>query len=236
MPDPPHLPPPSKAFNAAKQQYLEQFGSALVTNTYLKIALLALSIVIVGLLLLTYHTSQALQHVKPLVIRVNEVGRAEAVTYRALAYQPQEPEIKYFLIQFVTRHYARIRATLREQYASSLYFLDGRLAGALIEANKKSRAIETFLTSPSEEIDIAVKNVAIDDLRTAPYTATVDFEKVSYTPQDHIELRRDAYVGHFVFIVQDHVPNDLIPINPLGLTITYFREDQAFVNASGGSR
>jgi hypothetical protein len=24
------------------------------------------------------------------------------------------------------------------------------------------------------------------------------------------------------------VPNELIPINPLGMTITYFREDQAF--------
>jgi hypothetical protein len=24
------------------------------------------------------------------------------------------------------------------------------------------------------------------------------------------------------------VPNELIPINPLGLTITYFREDEAF--------
>jgi hypothetical protein len=24
------------------------------------------------------------------------------------------------------------------------------------------------------------------------------------------------------------VPNELIPINPLGLTISYFREDQAF--------
>jgi len=24
------------------------------------------------------------------------------------------------------------------------------------------------------------------------------------------------------------VPNELIPINPLGLSITYFREDQAF--------
>jgi hypothetical protein len=24
------------------------------------------------------------------------------------------------------------------------------------------------------------------------------------------------------------VPNELIPINPLGMTVTYFREDQAF--------
>ena len=28
----------------------------------------------------------------------------------------------------------------------------------------------------------------------------------------------------------DQVDNARIPINPLGLTITYFREDQAFVN------
>jgi len=35
-------------------------------------------------------------------------------------------------------------------------------------------------------------------------------------------------VANVIFVFQDHVPNDLIPINPLGLTITYLREDQAF--------
>jgi hypothetical protein len=29
---------------------------------------------------------------------------------------------------------------------------------------------------------------------------------------------------------KDQVPNQLIPFNPLGLTITYFREDQAFTS------
>jgi len=37
-----------------------------------------------------------------------------------------------------------------------------------------------------------------------------------------------------VFVIQDHVPNAVIPITPLGLTITYFREDQAFVSEPGG--
>ena len=32
-----------------------------------------------------------------------------------------------------------------------------------------------------------------------------------------------------VFVIKDQVDNARIPINPLGLTITYFREDQAFV-------
>lgn len=34
-------------------------------------------------------------------------------------------------------------------------------------------------------------------------------------------------------VLQDQVDNAGIPINPLGLTITYFREDQAFVNETG---
>ena len=38
-------------------------------------------------------------------------------------------------------------------------------------------------------------------------------------------------MAHLVFVVTEQVDNARIPINPLGLTITYFREDQAFVNA-----
>jgi len=30
------------------------------------------------------------------------------------------------------------------------------------------------------------------------------------------------------FVVRDQVPAAVIPVNPLGLTITYFRVDQAF--------
>ena len=42
------------------------------------------------------------------------------------------------------------------------------------------------------------------------------------------ELKRDLYTANFVFLFKSRVPNELIPINPLGLTITYFREDEAF--------
>ena len=59
--------------------------------------------------------------------------------------------------------------------------------------------------------------------------ATVDFEKVYYNPGDAIETKRERYTAHFVFVVKERVANAMIPVNPLGLTITYFREDQAFV-------
>jgi len=45
---------------------------------------------------------------------------------------------------------------------------------------------------------------------------------------DRTETKRERYIGNFVFTIRDHVPNSFIPVNPLGLTITYFREDQAF--------
>lgn len=231
----PVIPPAGYEFtDGPRRRYVEQYASSLVLNNYLKIAALSLSLCVVALVYLNVRTSQALRSFKPLVIRVDEVGRATAVNYTAAPYQPQAPELKYFLIQFVTHHYSRMRATVRENYARSLYFMDARLADATIESNKKSKAIERFLTDTREEIDVRVKNVTLEDVRQPPYRATVDFDKIFYTPSDHTEVRRESFVAQFVFVIQDQVPNAVIPINPLGLTITYFREDQAFVSEPGG--
>lgn len=222
------LPPPSKEFNAAKQQYMELHGSLAVMNTYLKIALVALCAVCIGLVMVNLNTIRLFQNFKPLVIRINDLGRAESVNYTNLEYRPREAEIKYFLMEFVQRHYGRVRATVQENYARSLYFMDGRLADTTIEADKKAKTIETFMTDHSDEIEVRVKSVSIEDLRTPPYRATVDFEKVYYALADHAEKKREKYVGNFVFEVRDRVPNAVIPVNPLGLTITYFQDDQAF--------
>ena len=229
----PVLPPTGYEYGEARRRYVEQYGSTLVMNTYLKLALLCLSVVAVGLIALTLRIERAAQHVKPLVIRIDDVGRATAVTEASLTYTPQAPELKYFLVQFVTAHFSRVRATVRQQYAESLYFLDGRLADATIDANKKAGTIERFLTGSSDDIDVHVKNVTLEDLRQAPYRATVEFDKVYLSPSTRTELKRDTYVAHVVFVLKDQVDNARIPINPLGLTITYFREDQAFVNDAG---
>ncbi|MCI0363495.1 MAG: type IV secretion system protein [Phycisphaerales bacterium] len=221
------LPPPNE-MPGASRKYLEHYGSAVVMNRYLMIAVLCLAVVSLGLLALNLKTFQTFRNFKPLVIRINEVGRAEAVAYDSMRYEPRDAELKYFLIQFVTKYYGRMRATVRENFARSLYFLDGRLADATIEANKKNKTIETFLAGQGEEIEIQVKHVSIEDLRQSPYKATVDFDKVYYTVTDRIESKREKYVASFIFIVRERVRNAWIPVNPLGLTITYFREDQAF--------
>jgi len=219
---------PQDELTPSGRDYVEQIGAAMVGNLYLRISVLCLAVVAIVLLFVNVGMYQMFHHLKPLVIRINEVGRAEAVTYGSLAYQPHEAEVRYFLMDFVQRHYSRERATVRENYARSLYYLDGRLAARIIEENKKNKTIEAFLRDRSEEIEVSVSNVAIEDLRSQPYKASVDFEKAYYTSPEHVLTRRERYVGHFVFSVMDRVPNTLIPVNPLGLMITYFREDQAF--------
>jgi len=222
-----------KTLENAKRQFVELYGSALVMNTYLKIALVLVSLVAVGLLGLNFYTARRYAHVKPLVIRIDDVGRAEAVQYDATAYKPQPPELRYFLTQFVVKHFGRLRATVQREYPDSLFFLEPTLAAATISENEQSRVIETFLTNPSaDEIDVAVQNVSLTELTTTPYKASVSFQKVLYAPGTRYERTRQTCVAQIDFVLREHVPNEFIRVNPLGLQVTYFRVDQAFEEAN----
>jgi type IV secretion system protein VirB5 len=214
----------------AKRRYVELYGSALVLNTYLKIALLCVSLVAVGLVVLNMRTQRRIDTLKPLVVRIDDIGRAQAVQYDALTYKPlgQAPELKYFLIQFVTKHYGRIRATVKQQYAESFYFLDAALAEATMASDQQEQAIEQFLSGAGDEVEIEVRNVTLESLETPPYTASVDFDRVSYTPGTRRERRRETAVARITFVLRDEIPNAVIPVNPLGLVITHVRVDQAF--------
>jgi type IV secretory pathway TrbF-like protein len=218
-----------RSFEDAKRLYLEQYGDPMVTNTYLKIALVLVSLVAVGIALVALRTIRTFENFRPLVIRIDDLGRAEAINYHNLEYQPQDAEAKYFLSQFCTLYYRRNRYTIQDDFAKSLYFLDGKLANGILDAYRKDDVIRKFLTNTADpEVDVDVKKVALEQLQNPPYRARVDFYLVYYSPADHSELKRDLYTANLVFVFRSHVPNELIPINPLGLGITYFREDQAF--------
>ena len=218
-----------KTIENARRQFVELYGSALVLNTYLKIALLLVSLIAVGLLLLNFRTQAKYASVKPLVIRIDDVGRAEAVAYDAATYKPQAKELRYFLTRFVATHFSRLRATVQRDYPDSLFFLDSRLADATIAQNDQARVMETFLTTPSaDEIEVDVKNVTFVDLSKTPYKASVDFDKILYAPGTRQERKRETYIAQIDFTLRDTVPNAFVRVNPLGLQITYFRVDQAF--------
>jgi type IV secretion system protein VirB5 len=222
-----------KTIDNARRQFVELYGSALVMNTYLKIALVLVSLVAVGLLALNFRTAAQSARVKPLVVRIDEVGRAEAVQYDATAYQPQAKELRYFLSQFIVKHFSRIRSTVQREYPDSLFFLESAVAEATIAQNEQSRSIEHFLTNPgADEIDVVVQNVSLSELTKAPFKAAVAFQKVLYTPGLRSERTRETYVAQIDFSMRDRVPNEFVRVNPLGMQISYFRVDQAFEEKS----
>ena len=190
--------------------YLERITLYQVHNRWLRTALAAASAAVLVLAGANYKLSRTYSTLKPLVIRVNDVGAADAVAYASMEYQPREMEVRHFLMNFVQDHYGRNRATIHDAFIRQLYFLDAAHTRSVSEEETKT------------------KSIAIEDLRTAPYKATVEFEKVYRAATDNREVRRERFVAHFSFTVMDKIPNNFVPVNPLGLIITYFREDQAF--------
>jgi len=219
----------SKDFNEAKQLFFAQFGNALVTNTYLKVALTLVSLIALGLLLLNFKTQEVVRNLKPLVIRIDEIGRAEALAYQNFQYKPQEREVKYFLSQFCLLHYSRNRLTLKDTFSRSLYFLDGRLANTILDSMKRTKLMETYMSDANlPDVELEIKNVVLEEIQNSPYKAKVDMNKLFVSRTDRSILKQELSTISFVYAFKERVENQLIPINPLGLTITYFREDQAF--------
>ena len=221
--------PTATEMTSAKRKFLELYAEPVVLSSYLKLTILALGLVCLALTYLVVRTNAAMRDMKPIVVRVNDVGRAEVVNYSNFAYKPQEADNRYFLSQWAQLFYARNHYTLQKDFTKALYFLNGDLQGAVIEQNKKAKAFETFLLDPSApNIDVEVKNVTIEDLRSAPYKARIEFYKIYSNPMDHSELRRELWTANVVYSFRDRVENEMLQVNPLGLTITYFRQDQAF--------
>jgi type IV secretion system protein VirB5 len=169
------------SFKNAKRLYLEQHGDLMVTNTHLKIALALVSLVAAGLVFLNIKTIRTFQNFRPLVIRIDDLGRAEAINYHSLEYKPQDAESKYFLTQFCSLYYRRNRYSIQDDFSKALYFLDGRLADGIIDAYRKGDHIKKFLSNTSApEIDVDVKKVALEDVQAQPFKARVDFYMVYY--------------------------------------------------------
>lgn len=213
----------------AGSKYLELYSEPVVTNTYLKIALLVLALVSLALLVLFSRAQSAALRLKPLVISVSDIGRGQLIQYDDLTKVPMDRVSKYYLARWATLYYGRNHATLQRDFADSLNFFSDQLQNSTISETKKAKTLETFLADPGQpNIDIEIRAVVLEDLREAPYRAHVEFDKVFRSPADQQEIRRERWTANVVYSFREEVPNQMLLANPLGLVIGYYREDQAF--------
>ena len=219
----------SSELTRAAERYLESNAEPLVLNTYLKITILCLVVVCVALAAAVFKSQKALASAKPMIVRINDVGHAEAVDYRNFAYRPQEAENKYYLTRWAELYFSRNRYTIERDQTSALYFLNSDVQRAVIEQERKDNIIVNYRAdSTLPYVDVEVKNVVLDDLRQSPYSARIEFEKVYTNPADHTELKRERWTASVTYVFRDLVKNNELAVDPLGLTIVRFRADQAF--------
>jgi type IV secretory pathway TrbF-like protein len=220
---------PSNSTTRAADRYLEQYGDPMVTNTYLKVTILVIAAISFMLGALVFKSQKALTQLKPLIIRVSDVGHAEAIDYRDYQYRPQEAENKYYLARWVTLAFQRNRYTIENDQTASLYFLNSDVQHAVIRQEQQEKTISTFQHDPTlPYVDIDVKSIVLDDLRQSPYSARIEFEKVYTNPSDHSVLKRERWIASLTYVFADTVANSALSVNPLGLTIIRYRADQAF--------
>jgi type IV secretory pathway component VirB8 len=214
---------------SAGQKFLELYAEPVVTNTYLKVALLVLSAVTLGCLALLYRADTAALRLKPLIISITDAGRGQVVNYADFSHVPIERVSKYYLARWAQLYYGRNHATLQRDFADSLNFFSNDLQSATLARVTKAKTLQTFLLDPSApNVDIEIKAVVLDDTRQAPYRAHIEFEKVFYSLGDEQEQGRERWTANVVYGFRDEVPNAMLLTNPLGLVISYIHEDQAF--------
>jgi type IV secretory pathway TrbF-like protein len=213
----------------AGHRFLELYAEPVVTNTYLKVAILVLSSVTLTSLVLLYRAETAALRLKPLIISITDAGRGEVMNYADFSKIPVERVSKFYLARWTQLYYGRNHATLQRDFAESLNFFSNDLQGATLARVNKAKTLQSFLLDPSaSNVDIEIKGVVLDDTRQAPYRAHVEFEKVFYSLGEQQEQQRERWTANLVYSFREEVPNQMLLSNPLGLVISYVHEDQGF--------
>jgi hypothetical protein len=213
----------------AGHKFLELYAEPVVTNTYLKVAILVLSVVTLASLALLDRAETAALRLKPLVISITDAGRGQVMNYADFSKVPVERVSKYYLARWAQLYYGRNHATLQRDFAESLNFFSNDLQDATLARVTKAKTLETFLLDPSApNVDIEIKAVVLDDIRQAPYRAHIEIEKVFYSLGDQQEQQRERWTANVVYGFRDEVPNGMLLTNPLGVVVSYVHEDQAF--------
>ncbi|MGC8549824.1 MAG: VirB8/TrbF family protein [Acidobacteriaceae bacterium] len=213
----------------AGHRFIELYAEPVVTNTYLKVALLVLSIVALALLALLYRAETAASRLKPLVISISDIGRGQVMNYDDFSKIPVDRVSKYYLARWCELYYGRNHATLQRDFSQSLDFFSNQLQSATLQQVNQQKTLQSFVLDPgAPDVDIEIDAVNLIDLRQSPYSAQIQFEKVFRSPGDGQEQRRERWTANVIYSFRDTVPNQMLLTNPLGLVISYVHADEAF--------
>ncbi len=176
-------------------------------------------------------------------IRIDEMGRAQAIQYTDLSYSPREGEVRTYLNDWANYRYTINRETIAKKYPLNYYFLSQPLASRLMLDDNTNHLVSQVAAGQIEQSDDEVKNVTITSMSQetlqgstmARGTALIALDKL-YSAQNSREPRTEHWLLSVTYYLNPKQVSDqsrIFPqfemINPLGLTITDFHENRVSV-------
>jgi type IV secretion system protein VirB5 len=157
-------------------------------------------------------------------IRIDEMGRAQAIQYSDLNYSPREGEVRTYPLNY--------------------YFLSQSLASQLMAEDNQNRLVSQVIAGQIEQSDVEVRDVTITSMsvqtvqgaKIARGTALVAIDRI-YSPDHSHEPRTEHWMLSVTYYLNPAQVSDqakVFPqfetINPLGLTITQFHQNRVSVD------
>ena len=177
-------------------------------------------------------------------IRIDEMGRAQAIQYSDLNYSPREGEVRTYLTDWANYRYTISRDTIAKKYPLNYYFLSQQLASQMMNQDNANHLVSEVTSGQVEQSDVDVRNVTITSMseemvqgvRMSKGTALVNIDKL-YSPRNSHEPRTEHWMLSVTYYLNPRQVSDqarIFPqfetINPLGLTITELHENRLGVD------
>lgn len=178
-------------------------------------------------------------------IRIDEMGRAQAIQYSDLNYSPREGEVRTYLTDWANYRYTVSRETIAKKYPLNYYFLSQALATQLMATDNQSHLVSQVAGGQLEQSEVQVRNVTITSMsdetvqgaRIARGTALIALDKL-FSADHSLEPRTEHWIVSTTYYLNPKQVSDqarVFPqfetINPLGMTITEFHENRISVDA-----
>ena len=220
----------------------EVYASHYAERKLSRFAIGTLSVMLLG----SFATIVSLAHrpIQNRYIRIDEMGRAQAIQYSDLNYSPREGEVRTYLTDWVNYRYTISRDTIAKKYPLNYYFLSQPLASQLMVDDNGNRMVSQVIGGQIEQSDVEVRNVTITSMSQESVqgvtiskgTALVNIDRLysvhnSHDPRtEHWMLSVTYYLNPKQVSEQARVFPQFETINPLGLTITEFHENRIGVD------
>lgn len=177
-------------------------------------------------------------------IRIDEMGRAQAIQYSDLNYSPREGEVRTYLTDWANYRFTVNRETVATKYPLSYYFLSQPLASQLMQDDNANHFASQVIADQVEQSDVEVKNVTITSMSQenvagatmSKGTALINIDRL-YSARYSREPRTEHWLLSVTYYLNPKEVNEearvwpqFETINPLGLTITEFHENRMSVD------